>query len=144
MQVLRDRQLGVALGAAPFFWLLWLWFHAPAPDLLWPFVEPVRFLMPALIYPVLEEMTFRGLLQPALLQRPWGSVCHWRLSTANLVCTVLFAISHLVWHSGLQALAVIVPSLIFGYFRDRYGRIAPSVVLHVFYNSGFIWLFAGR
>lgn len=99
--------------------------------------------MLALIYPLLEEMTFRGLIQPMLFQRPWGSVSYWGVSIANLVCTVLFAASHLVWHGALQALAVIVPSLIFGYFRDRYGRIAPSVALHVFYNSGFVWLFAG-
>lgn len=144
MQPLRDRQLGLALGAAPFFWLIWFWFRAPVPDLCWPLVEPVRFLMPALIYPVLEEVTFRGLLQPALFKRPWGCVFHGGVSGANLACSVLFAVSHMVWHSGLQALAVIVPSLIFGYFRDRYGRIAPSVGLHVFYNSGFVWLFVGR
>lgn len=143
MQVLQDRQLGAAFGIAPFFWLLLLWFGVPVSDPLWPLAQPVRFLMPALIYPVLEEMTFRGLLQPMLFQRPWGSVCHWGLSTANLACTVLFATSHLVWHSGLQALGVVIPSLIFGYFRDRYGRISPSVALHVFYNSGFVWLFAG-
>ena len=144
MQVLRDRQLGVAFGVAPFFWLVLFWHQASAPDLSWPFMDPVRFLMPALIYPVLEEMTFRGLLQPALLQRSWGPVRHGGLSTANWVTTLLFAASHLLWHSWWQALAVVVPGLIFGYFRDRYGRIAPSVVLHVFYNSGFVWLFAGQ
>ena len=38
--------------------------------------------------------------------------------------------------------AVIVPSLIFGYFRDRHGNIHAAVVLHVFYNAGYLWLFS--
>ena len=142
MQVLRDRQLGVAFGAAPFFWFLLFWYQSQMPNLSWPLLEPVRFLLPALVYPVLEEMTFRGLLQPALYRRAWGSTCFWGVSSANLVTTLVFAASHLVWHHWLQALAVVVPSLVFGFFRDRYGRIAPSVALHVFYNSGFVWLFA--
>lgn len=142
MQVLRDRQLGVAFGAAPFFWLLLVGLRAPAPDLSWPLLEPLRLLMPALVYPVLEEMTFRGLLQPALYRRAWGSVFHAGVSNANMVTALVFAASHLVWHNWLQALAVIVPGLIFGFFRDRYGCIGPSVALHVFYNCGFVWLFA--
>jgi membrane protease YdiL (CAAX protease family) len=64
------------------------------------------------------------------------------MSLANWVTSLCFAASHLMWHSGLQALTVVVPSLVFGYFRDRYGRITPSVALHVFYNAGFVWLFA--
>ncbi len=142
MQVLRDRQLGVALGAAPFFWLLLFCFRAPAPDLAWPLQDSMRFLLPVLVYPVLEELTFRGWLQPLLYQRQWGAAHYAGLSAANLLTTLLFAASHLVWHSWPQALAVILPSLVFGYFRDRYDRVGPSVALHVFYNSGFVWLFA--
>jgi membrane protease YdiL (CAAX protease family) len=142
MQIARDRQLGAAFGAAPFFWLLLLWFRMPAPDLYWPWREPVLFLMPVVVYPVLEEMTFRGLLQPALHRYPSGGSIYGGMSLANWVTSLCFAASHLLWHTGWQALAVVLPSLVFGYFRDRYGRITPSVALHVFYNAGFVWLFA--
>ena len=40
-------------------------------------------------------------------------------------------------------MSVFVPSLIFGYFRDRYRNIVPAVLLHVFYNTGFVLLFNG-
>lgn len=146
MQVLRDRQFGAALGAAPFFWLVLLLFWPTGPELAWPLRDPARFLMLALVYPVLEEMTFRGLLQPALYRRAWGAAQRGGLSVANALTALVFAASHLVWHDWPQALAVLLPGLVFGYFRDRYGRIAPSVALHVFYNSGFALLFvtAGR
>ncbi len=143
MQVLRDPHYGAALGAAPFFWLLLLvfWPGMPAPS--WPLQDPIRFLLMALVYPVLEEMTFRGLLQPALYRQLGGPVRLVGLSAANWLTSIVFAASHLVWHDGLQAIAVFVPGLVFGYFRDRYDRITPSVWLHVFYNTGFALLFVG-
>lgn len=143
MQVLRDRHYGAALGAAPFFWLLLLPFWPGTPDPAWPLLAPMQFLLIVLVYPVLEEMTFRGLLQPALLRQRWGPVRHAGLSAANWITSVLFAASHLVWHDVLQAAAIFVPALVFGYFRDRYGRITPSILLHVFYNTGFALLFVG-
>jgi membrane protease YdiL (CAAX protease family) len=39
---------------------------------------------------------------------------------------------------------VFAPSLVFGYFRERYGSIAPGAVLHVFYNAGYFLLVAPR
>ena len=143
LQVLRDRQYGAALGAAPFFWCAFALVRAPTPELLWPLADPLRFLLPALVYPVLEEASFRGLLQPILWRRPWGQRQWHGVSAANVVTAMLFSASHLLWHSGAQALAVLLPGLVFGYFRDRYGRIAPSVALHIFYNFGFVWLFTG-
>jgi len=141
MQVWRDRQYGAALGAAPFFWLVLWWFWPAAPDPSWPLRDPTRFLLIALVYPVLEEMTFRGLLQAALYRRTWGALRFCRLSAANWVSALLFAASHLVWHAPWQALAVLGPGLVFGHFRDRYQGITPSVLLHVFYNTGFALLF---
>lgn len=143
MQVLRDPHYGAALGAAPFFWLLLLLFRPGMPALAWPLQDPARFLLIALVYPVLEEMTFRGLLQPTLYRQRWGPVRHVGLSIANWITSLLFAASHLVWHDVTQAAAVFVPGLVFGYFRDRYGRITPSVWLHVLYNTGFALLFVG-
>jgi membrane protease YdiL (CAAX protease family) len=35
---------------------------------------------------------------------------------------------------------VLFPSLIFGYFRDRYTSIYPCMVLHAFYNAGYFGL----
>lgn len=143
MRVLRDRQFGAALAAAPLFWLVFAFLRPLSPDLGWPLRAPLLFLLPAFVYPVLEEACFRGLLQPALHRQPWGCARFAGLSVANWVTAALFSMSHLVWHVSWQALAVFLPGLVFGHFRDRYNRIGPSVLLHASYNSGFVWLFAG-
>ena len=32
---------------------------------------------------------------------------------------------------------LLVPGLVFGYFRERYNALWPAIVLHVWYNAGF-------
>jgi membrane protease YdiL (CAAX protease family) len=128
-----------ALAAALVYWLL-LSQIAATGDLGWPMRDPLRFAYPALIYPVVEELVFRGLLQDLAHRhlRPWslGPVSH-----ANLITSVAFTALHFVNHTPLWATAVFVPSLIFGFFKDRTGGLAAPIVLHAFYNSGYFWLF---
>lgn len=87
-----------------------------------------------LLYPALEEMAFRGGLQTLLLKSQKGRVIRYGISLANLVTSLLFAVLHLINHSPLWAAAIFVPSLIFGWFRERYGSIIPSIILHCGYN----------
>jgi membrane protease YdiL (CAAX protease family) len=142
-QVWKDRQYGAAIAAAPFFWgILLLLGYAPS-GLSYPLEEPQTYLRFALIYPVLEELVFRGLIQENLHRVSWGKRQIAKVSAANIATSVLFAASHLIFHSPLRAAGVFFPSLVFGYFRDRYGRIVPSIVLHVFYNAGFMLFFPG-
>ncbi len=63
------------------------------------------------------------------------------LSKANLLTSLLFAGAHLFVQSPLWAAAVIVPSLIFGAFRDRYKSVDPAIILHSFYNLGYFLIF---
>lgn len=90
-----------------------------------------------LIYPVVEEWVFRGLLQ-AWLQRQvfWRTACC-GFSLANGAATLLFAGVHLFAHSPGWAALVILPSLIFGWFRDRYNSILPGTLLHASYNLAY-------
>lgn len=138
----RDRQFIAALLAAPIFWALWWRIDSPQFDPAWPLHAPFRFLLPALIYPVLEELAFRGLLQEWLYRKRWGRLRTGPVSVANWLTTALFVLAHFVHHPPAWAIAVAFPSLVFGYFRDRYQSIMPAITLHVFYNTGFIWLFA--
>jgi len=148
--VWRDRQFLVALFAGPLFWAAWSLIAAPGFESRfepwWPLRDPTRFLLPALVYPILEELAFRGLLQEWLYQKPWGARGIWQMrspiSRANWLATLLFALAHLLYHTPSWAAVVIFPSLVFGYFRDRYQSVAPAIVLHVFYNAGYFWLFA--
>ncbi|OED37717.1 hypothetical protein AB833_22510 [Chromatiales bacterium (ex Bugula neritina AB1)] len=98
-------------------------------------------LYACLLYPVLEELAFRGFIQSVLLERQWAArrvVAG--VSTANLLTSIAFALAHLLNQPPLWALSVFFPSLVFGYFRDRTGSVLPSVVLHCWYNAGFYLL----
>lgn len=137
----RDKRYGAALAAAPFFWLLLYLLARPSVDWGWPLNRPAAFLLPVLVYPLLEEAAFRGWLQGLLFKKTWGRKARAGISQANLVTSLVFVACHFLYHPPLWAAAVFVPSLLFGYFRDLSGSITPSIILHVFYNAGYFWLF---
>lgn len=95
----------------------------------------------ALIYPVLEEIVFRSGLQTLLLR--YSALRHdfAGISVANVLTSITFAGLHLINQSALWAALVFFPSLVFGWARDRYGNIIASILLHMFYNAGFVVLF---
>jgi len=137
-----DWTLGAAIIAAPFFW--WLLSITVVPARL-PGSSALlsqRFLMVAILYPVLEEIVFRGLLQGWLRKQSWGTKTVLGISNANLTVSVLFTAVHLARRFNLWSLAVFVPSLVFGFFRDRYGTLYTPISLHVFYNAGIVLLFS--
>ncbi len=127
--------------AAPLFWAGFWWFRQSTFDLLWPLHDPLPFLLAALAYPVLEEIVFRGLLQGTLYAQPFWRKRYGPVSRANLLASVAFTGLHFFYHPPLWAGLVFFPSLGFGYFRDKYNSLTPAIVLHVFYNVGFFWLF---
>ncbi len=139
--MLRDWTFHAALLAALLFWGLLYALTTPAIHWDWPLRAPWMFLWPALFYPVLEEIVFRGLVQDLAHRhlRPWhlGPVSH-----ANLLTSLLFTALHFIHQPPLWAAAVILPSLVFGYFKDKYHSLTAPILLHVFYNAGFFWLFA--
>jgi membrane protease YdiL (CAAX protease family) len=89
--------------------------------------------------PVVEELAFRGFLQTELRQRlPWAMG---RISLANVLTSGVFMLLHWMQHQTLLAAAVFMPSLIFGYFKDRFNTVKPSIFLHVFYNAAYFLTF---
>ncbi len=135
-----DPLFFAAVAAALLYWLLLYLATQVRPDPGWPLREPLRFLYPALLYPVVEELVFRGLVQDLAHRhvKPWhlGPLSH-----ANLLTSLLFTALHFINHPALWAAAVFFPSLVFGFFKDRTRRLAAPILLHVFYNSGYFWLF---
>ena len=59
---------------------------------------------------------------------------------ANVLTSIAFAAVHLYAHPPLWALAVFFPSLVFGYFRDRSGRLEGPILLHIGYNASYFML----
>lgn len=141
--VLSDWHFVWAIVAALPVWLLgYLWF-APATRWDWPVRFPHELLALGLIYPVVEEVLFRGLMQPWLLRCAALQRRRLGLSYANWITSIAFASLHFFAHPPLAAASVLLPSLAFGYFRDRHGNLRAPIVLHMYYNIGYFWIFTG-
>ena len=109
-------------------------------DARWVLSEPARFAWVVLAYPLLEELAFRGALQPWLLRHASARRQLSGVSVANVGTSAAFAAAHLFQHAPAWAAAVFIPSLVFGYVRDRFDAVAPAMALHVFYNLGYFLL----
>jgi membrane protease YdiL (CAAX protease family) len=96
-----------------------------------------------LIYPVVEELLFRGVLQGEALRLTTRSGRTLRVGPvtwANVLVTLVFVAVHLPAQPSIWALAVTVPSLVFGHLRERFASVWPAVLVHVVYNAGFGWV----
>ena len=130
----------VALG--PMAWLLMIGGMAFQP-LPWHAIGSWALLSVALWQPLFEELLFRGIIQGYMLQS-MGKQNTWSgLSFANLLTSLLFTMAHLASHSVAWSLLVFLPSLCFGFVRDRFGSVYPAIALHVFYNAGYFLLTSG-
>lgn len=87
--------------------------------------------------PMLEEVFFRGILQRELLNLPWARRGWLGVSVANLLCSVAFSAAHIVHHPPLWAASVFLPSLLFGWMRERHHGIGASIALHSLFNLEF-------
>ncbi len=97
-----------------------------------------RLILSLIVWqPVFEEILFRGLIQGQLLRRSWGQRAWLHISGANVTTSLLFVAAHMVMNPPLFALTVLVPSLLYGYFREHCNSVYPSIVLHAAYN-GFV------
>jgi membrane protease YdiL (CAAX protease family) len=136
----QDPLFLAALVAGLLVWLALYFIQQPTVQWGWPFIQPWPFLIPVLVYPLLEEIVFRGLIQELvrdfISRRFWGP-----LSIANLLTSLLFTGMHFITHPPLWAALVFFPSLVFGFFKDRTNRLLAPIILHVFYNAGYFWLF---
>jgi membrane protease YdiL (CAAX protease family) len=94
-------------------------------------------LLRIVLYPVIEEVTFRGILQPWLLTHLHRAFLGGAITLANLLTSFVFAAIHLVHHTPLQAAAVFVPSLVFGWVREHTGSVVPAILMHSYYNLIF-------
>jgi len=138
----RDSVFLWLFALGPITWLAMIWFLAFQP-LPWHVIQSAAFLSVALWQPLFEELLFRGVIQGQLLQTMWGRKTWIGLSLANLLTSLLFTLAHLASHSVSWSLLVFVPSLCFGFIRDRFGSVYPAIVLHAFYNAGYFLLTGG-
>lgn len=86
-------------------------------------------------YAVLEELAFRGAVQPWLARRPALAGRAWAgLSAANLLTSLAFAAAHATVQPPWQAAAMLPVSLVLGLALEQSGRLAAPVALHLYFN----------
>ena len=134
---MRDRQLVVALAIAP---VVWLCAAGLSPDAAPAALSVERLIWLALVLSTSEEVIFRGALQSRLLATAWGPRSLGPVSRANLATSVAFAALHLIAHPPAHSAMVLLPSLVFGHFRERRGSLLVPIGLHAFYNAGYLLL----
>ena len=93
-----------------------------------------------ILYPIVEEIVFRGLIQENLHKLFRNAGFH-SISYANLVASLLFVLLHLFYQSVYWALLVFIPSVLFGYFKDKYQSLQVPILLHCFFNAGYLLVF---
>ena len=132
-QWLRDAHFVVAvLAAVP----AWIALGLLAGDHMQQSSTLTALISLLAVQPVAEELVFRGVLQGHLLERG-GARRIGPVSTANLATTAAFVALHLLAQPPAWAIAVAVPSLVFGHLRERFASVLPSIALHAIYNAGF-------
>ena len=114
--------------------------------------DPLRDVALIALASIVEEIVFRGALQPALDRAFAGRLPgRWQagfLTPANLVTSTVFAAFHLWRHPLVVAVGVFPVSLVYGRARELSGRWWPAAVLHLAFNlllyAASWWLARGR
>ncbi len=127
------------LAAIP-FWLCLIWCFNLETDFNWFREHLSIYLYAGLLLPVIEEIVFRGFIQ-GQLEKFLGVRRIGVLSYANILTSLIFTAVHFLNHPPAWAILVLIPSLIFGYFRDKDNTLVTPVILHVFYNAGYFLIF---
>lgn len=96
-----------------------------------------QIALSVLVYPILEELAFRGFIQTSLLNYTRHEIIS-GLTYANVITSAMFSAVHLFAMSWDKAILVFLPSIIFGYFREVKNEVVTPISLHVFYNLNFI------
>jgi membrane protease YdiL (CAAX protease family) len=133
---LRDPWLyAAALAALPVAFAVRALLDAPPPET----ARGLGWLVGFLIWqPLVEELLFRGVLQGQLRATRPGRT-HWAgITGANALTSALFVVAHAIWHAPAWALAVFVPSLVFGFMRDRHASVYPGLLLHCAFNGAYV------
>ena len=97
-----------------------------------------EILMLLILFPVTEELFFRGIIQPIIYKKfskTWRSI-----SVANVLTSLLFSVTHLFNHNPIWALSTFFPSLVFGWSKDRYNTLLAPLMRHCYYNAGWFYL----
>lgn len=97
-RMFKDYSFLTALLFGPFFWLSLYYSGTAITGIEWLAENIVLFLQLALLYPLLEELVFRGLLQEKLWQTRLARLSVYCISMPNIVTSMVFTGFHFLTH----------------------------------------------
>lgn len=132
----RDISFAAAiLAGIAVVWLLHDWMPVFSSNLTLHW----KLLVSILIWqPLIEELLFRGIIQGQLSRQQWGQQALFKITAANIVTSILFVAVHMLNNPPIWSLTIFIPSLLYGYFRDRFNSVYPAMILHSAYNGTVI------
>jgi membrane protease YdiL (CAAX protease family) len=129
----RDYRLVIAvLSGMLVLWAIHDWVPVFASEQMFQWKLLISIL---LLQPFFEELLFRGIIQGQLSKYAWGQQAVFKITAANAVASILFVGMHMLNGPLIWSLTIFIPSLLFGYFRDTFNSVYPSMVLHCVYNA---------
>lgn len=118
---------GIGVGLNAFFY--WAHWSMPDPYAHWLASDRLTLLIISVtLAPLIEELVFRGLLQPCLVTflKPWGGV---------LVTAIIFTLLHGdYYHYWPVMVYVVMQALVLGGLQWQSQSIVPSIMAHWFNN----------
>ena len=135
--VCKDKYYWFALSAAMVIWITFAFISQKSLSFEFSGHNTQKIFLIVLLYPLIEEIVFRGLIQSYLQVKIRQSSVR-VISHANINTSILFVTLHIFYQPMIWALIVFIPSIVFGYFKEKYNSLLPSIFLHSYYNAGFI------
>ena len=137
---LQDPLVKGGFVAAIVFWIVLYFISPPEDSRNWLLAAPVWYLKLALLYPFLEELVFRGLVQSQvfrfLRKNKLGL-----FTLSNVLASLVFCGFHMFTHNPVWVGLLIIPSLYFGFLKDKYHSLKQPVLMHAFFNAGYFLIF---
>ena len=137
IQVFEDKKLivtvflSIVIGSV--FWQLLPCYLASTWD-----ISAIVLINMLFIYPVIEEWVFRGTIQEGLLKKQPLRKAYYGVSNANLITSCVFTGFHMIHQPLLFAVLVFIPSVVFGFFKERYSALLVPIGLHILFNGIFL------
>lgn len=140
MASFQDPLIKAGFVVALLFWLTLYFISPPESSQDWLLAAPLWYLKLTLLYPMLEELVFRGLVQSQIFSFV-RKIELGPFTLANIGTSVVFCGFHFFSHAPLWAGLVIIPSLYFGYLKDKYHSLKQPILMHVVFNAGYFLIF---
>lgn len=100
-----------------------------------------RFLQITVLASLVEEIVFRGFVYHLLEKIKFFREDSWFITKRNLLVSLLNSVARGVVVAPIWFRASLLPSLIFGYARERFGTVTAPLLIHLNFTVWYYLFF---